>query len=100
MISNLLITFRNLIVNDLEFQNYRHTAVLGTARHKQPIRLGMGLRARSRIRNMVFQSPIPQIVCIESDAEKISGKESEFRRSHSNDTDEDAVCSSNDPALP
>jgi hypothetical protein len=60
----------------------------------------MELRARSRIRNLGFQSPIPQIVCIESDAEKITGKESEFRRLHSDDTDDDAVCSSNDPALP
>jgi hypothetical protein len=100
MISNLLISFRNLIVNDFEFQNYRHTAALGTARHKQPIRLGMGLRARSGIRNLVFNSPIPQVVCIEPDANKIRGKESEFRRSHSDDTDDDAVCSSNDPPLP
>jgi hypothetical protein len=100
MISHLLIPFRNLIVNNLEFQSYMYTAALGTARHKQPMQLGMELRARSRICDMGFQPPIPQIVCIESDAEKVSGKESEFRRSHSNDTDEDAVCSSNDPALP
>jgi hypothetical protein len=68
--------------------------------HEQPMRLGMGLRARSRIRNLGFQSPIPQIVCIEPDAEKIAGKESEFRRSHSDKTNDNAVCSSNYPALP
>ena len=62
--------------------------------------LGMGLRARSRVRNLGFLSPIPQIVCVESDAEKIGRKESELRRSHPDDTDDDAVCSRNEPALP
>lgn len=79
---------------------YKCTAGLASARHEQPLRLGIGLRALSNIRNLGFQSPIPQIVRIESDAEKISRKESKFRSSHSNDTDDDAVCSSNDPALP
>jgi len=49
---------------------------------------------------MSFRSPIPQIVCVESDAEKIGRKESELLRSHSDDTYDDAVCSRNDPALP
>jgi hypothetical protein len=62
--------------------------------------LGMGLRARSRVRNLGFRSPIPQIVCVESDAEKIGREESELCRSHSDDTDDDAVCSRNEPALP
>ena len=70
------------------------------AMDEQPVSLAMGLRARSRVRNLGFRSPIPQIVCVESDAEKIGRKESEFRRSHSDDTDNDAVCSRNDPALP
>src|SRR5258708_25677629 len=60
----------------------------------------MGLRARSRVCNLGFRSPIPHIVCVESDAEKIGRKESELRRSHSDDTYDDAVCSRNDPALP
>jgi hypothetical protein len=60
----------------------------------------MGLVARSSVRNLGFRSPIPQIVCIESDAEKVTWKESKFRGSHSDDTDDDAVCSSNDPTLP
>jgi hypothetical protein len=55
---------------------------------------------RSGIHNLGFQSPIPQVVRIESDAEKITGKKSEFRRSHSDQTDDDAICSGNDPALP
>src|ERR1700680_2974382 len=58
------------------------------------------LLVRSRIHDLGFQSPIPQVVRIESDAEKIPGKESEFRRSHSDQTDDDAICSGNDPALP
>ena len=66
----------------------------------QPVRLGMGLRATCRVRNLGFRSPIPQIVCVESDTEKIGRKEPELLRSHSNDTNDDAVCSSNDPALP
>ena len=60
----------------------------------------MGLRPRSRVRNLSFRSPIPQIVCVESDAEKVGRKESELRRSHSDDTYDNAVCSRNDPALP
>ncbi len=59
-----------------------------------------GLWVRSRIHNLGFQSPIPQVVRIESDAEKIAGKESEFGRSHSDQTNDDAICSGNDPALP
>jgi hypothetical protein len=55
---------------------------------------------RSRIHYLGFQPPVPQIIGIESDAEKIRGKESEFRRSHTDDTDDDAVCSGNNPALP
>ena len=70
------------------------------ARHEQPVRLGMGLRATCRVRNLGFRSPIPQIVCVESDAEKIGGKESELLRSQSDDTYDDAVCSRNDPTLP
>jgi hypothetical protein len=58
------------------------------------------LSVRSRILDLGFQSPIPQVVRIESDAEKIASKESEFRRSHSDDADDDAICSRNDPALP
>ena len=34
-------------------------AALARVRHEQPVRLAMGLRARSRIRNLGFQSPIP-----------------------------------------
>jgi hypothetical protein len=60
----------------------------------------MGLPERLRIRDLGFQSPMPQVVCIEPNAEKITGNESEFRRSHPDDTDDDAVCSGNDPALP
>ena len=74
---------------------YSHSAM-----REEPVSLGMGLRATWRVRNLGFRSPIPQIVCVESDAEKIGRKESEFRRSHSDDTDNDAVCSRNDPALP
>jgi len=68
--------------------------------HEQPLSLGMGLRATWSVRNLGFRSPIPQIVCVESDAEKIGRKESELRRSHSDDAYDDAVCSRNDPALP
>lgn len=60
----------------------------------------MGLRASSRVRNLGFRSPIPQIVCVESDAEKIGRKQSELRRSQSDDTNDDAVCSRSEPALP
>src|ERR1700721_2407921 len=67
---------------------------------EQPLRLGTRLRAKPRVRKLCFQTPLPQIVCIESDAEEISGKKSEFRRSHSDETDNNAVCSGNDPALP
>jgi len=71
-----------------------------SAMREEPVSLGMGLRATWRVRNLGFRSPIPQIVCVESDAEKIGRKESELLRSHSNDTYDDAVCSCNDPALP
>lgn len=54
----------------------------------------------SRIADLGFQSPIPQVVRIEADAEKIPGDESELRRSHSDNADDDAICSGNDPALP
>jgi hypothetical protein len=84
---------------------YRYTAALAVpysrrARHEQAVRLSMGLRARWRVRNLGFRSPIPQIVCVESDAEKIGRNESELLRSHSDNTYDDAVCSCNDPALP
>ena len=62
--------------------------------------LAIELLAGWSVRNLGFRSPIPQIVCVESDAEKIARKESEFRRSQSDDTEDDAVCSRNDPALP
>ena len=67
--------------------------------HEQAVSLGMGSRAKSKVRNLDFRSPIPQIVCVESNAEKIGKKESELRRSHSDDTDDDAVRSCSDPAL-
>src|SRR5712691_5531438 len=74
---------------------YSHSAM-----REEPVSLGMGLRATWRVRNLGFRSPIPQIVCVESDAEKIGRKESKLRRSHSDDADDNAVCSRNDPALP
>jgi len=73
---------------------------LGNAGHKEPTRLGLGLPAESRILNLGLQSPIPHVIRIDPDAEKICGEESEFRRSHSDDTNDDAVRSGNDPALP
>jgi hypothetical protein len=76
---------------DLRFVRHADSG-LGTASNR--------LSVISRILNLGFQSPIPQVVRIESDAEKIACKESKFRRAHSDDTDDDAICSSNDPALP
>ena len=67
---------------------------------EQSMGLCTGLRAQPRVRKLGFQAPLPQIVCIESDAKEITGKEAEFRRSHSDETDNDAVGSSNNPALP
>ena len=37
-----------------------------TGKEEEPISLSRGLRARSRVRNLSFRSPIPQIVCVES----------------------------------
>jgi hypothetical protein len=71
-----------------------------TGEQREPVSLDMGLRARSKVSNLGFRSPAPQIVCVESGAEEIGRKESELRRSHSDETYDDAVCSRYKPALP
>jgi hypothetical protein len=55
---------------------------------------------RLRLRNLGIQSPVPQVICIKADAEKIAGKESEFRGTHSDDANDDAIRPGNYPALP
>jgi hypothetical protein len=69
-------------------------------RFEWAVQLGIRKWARSKIRELRFQSPMPQVVRIESDAKEVAGQESEFRRSQSDDADDDAICSGNHPSLP
>ena len=44
--------------------------------------------------------PVPEVICVESDAEEICGNESELCGSHPNDANHNAICRCNNPSLP
>ena len=72
----------------------------GTAETKFKERLGTGLSARVFARHLRAEAPGEQVAGVESDAEKISGDETELRGADADDADDGAIGGGHDPALP
>lgn len=49
---------------------------------------------------MLFGAPVEEVAGVKSDAEEIRGHESELRGADSNNADDGAIDSRDDPALP
>jgi hypothetical protein len=70
------------------------TSVLEVANH-QP-----GNQSNDELRTLLLGAPVNQVAGVESDAKKIGGNEAELGGADANDTNDGAVNSGHDPALP
>jgi hypothetical protein len=56
--------------------------------------------ARKGLLVLLFGAPVDEVAGVEGDAEEIGGNEAELCGAHADDTDDRAIESSDDPALP